>query len=332
MGSCGRSGAVRQYIRSKVPRLRWTPDLHQCFIHAIERLGGQNKATPKLVLQLMDVRGLTISHVKSHLQMYRSMKNDLNRQDIRSLERTTAQQRKQCLEDENNEGGGVDQEQGVGYHPYPMSPKTMEESESDARFIHSSPLVPRKRARIETRSLISEQCSQRVSERVSDPYAFDDYRQTTTEKGRRGIMEVDRNCYRWLQVHEAHPPDALSPPHDLFSVLSCKPFAHTDADADADAADQYDFLPQIGMEDQRCRPSKRLKYYRDEEDGGGRGLSLSLSLQHPSAERSNNAFSLSETSEAFSSYSYLRSNLSDSSGSSENPGMNLDLSIALCGS
>ncbi|KAK9117988.1 hypothetical protein Scep_016081 [Stephania cephalantha] len=42
MGSCGRNGSVRQYVRSKVPRLRWTPELHHCFVHAIERLGGQD--------------------------------------------------------------------------------------------------------------------------------------------------------------------------------------------------------------------------------------------------------------------------------------------------
>ncbi|KAM7505976.1 hypothetical protein LguiB_004880 [Lonicera macranthoides] len=71
-----RKARVRQYVRSKMPRLRWTPDLHRSFVLAIERLGGQERATPKLVLQLMNVRGLSIAHVKSHLQMYRSKKLD----------------------------------------------------------------------------------------------------------------------------------------------------------------------------------------------------------------------------------------------------------------
>ncbi|XP_073279760.1 uncharacterized protein [Primulina huaijiensis] len=71
-----KKSSVRQYIRSKMPRLRWTPDLHLSFIHAIERLGGQERATPKSVLQLMKVRGLSISHVKSHLQMYRGKRLD----------------------------------------------------------------------------------------------------------------------------------------------------------------------------------------------------------------------------------------------------------------
>ncbi|XP_065877330.1 myb family transcription factor PHL12-like isoform X2 [Euphorbia lathyris] len=69
-------GVVRPYVRSKLPRLRWTSDLHHCFVHAVQRLGGEDRATPKMVLQIMNVRGLTISHVKSHLQMYRSMKHE----------------------------------------------------------------------------------------------------------------------------------------------------------------------------------------------------------------------------------------------------------------
>jgi hypothetical protein len=40
-GSGERVPTVRQYNRSKLPRLRWTPDLHMAFVHAVERLGGQ---------------------------------------------------------------------------------------------------------------------------------------------------------------------------------------------------------------------------------------------------------------------------------------------------
>ncbi|GMN63620.1 hypothetical protein TIFTF001_032700 [Ficus carica] len=76
--SCNTNGSsiVRPYVRSKMPRLRWTPDLHLAFVHAVERLGGQDRATPKSVQQLMNVKGLSIAHVKSHLQMYRSKKLD----------------------------------------------------------------------------------------------------------------------------------------------------------------------------------------------------------------------------------------------------------------
>ncbi|KAJ8769480.1 hypothetical protein K2173_002970 [Erythroxylum novogranatense] len=64
------SGPARQYNRSTLPRLRWTPELHLCFVHAVERLGGQDRATSEFVLQLMNIKGLSIAHVKSHLQSF----------------------------------------------------------------------------------------------------------------------------------------------------------------------------------------------------------------------------------------------------------------------
>ncbi|KAF8045070.1 hypothetical protein N665_5659s0001, partial [Sinapis alba] len=63
------SNNVRQYVRSNMPRLRWTPDLHLSFVRAVQRLGGPHRATPKMVLQMMNLKGLSIAHVKSHLQV-----------------------------------------------------------------------------------------------------------------------------------------------------------------------------------------------------------------------------------------------------------------------
>ncbi|KAL4312633.1 hypothetical protein GQ457_01G014050 [Hibiscus cannabinus] len=51
-------------------RLKWTADLHDKFVGCVNLLGGAENATPSAILRLMKSNGLTLHHVKSHLQLF----------------------------------------------------------------------------------------------------------------------------------------------------------------------------------------------------------------------------------------------------------------------
>ncbi|XP_037492434.1 LOW QUALITY PROTEIN: transcription repressor KAN1 [Jatropha curcas] len=55
----------------RAPRMRWTTTLHNRFVHAVELLGGHERATPKQFLNLMDVKDLTLASCE---EMYRTVK------------------------------------------------------------------------------------------------------------------------------------------------------------------------------------------------------------------------------------------------------------------
>ncbi|XP_057758802.1 myb family transcription factor PHL8-like [Arachis stenosperma] len=112
------------------PRLKWTPELHQRFTEAVHQLGGAEKATPKSLMRVMGIQGLTLYHLKSHLQKYRLGKSH-------QLETCSDNQQEDCRKIKSSHGH-CSKENSVGEQ------KQVTENMKIAQALHMQMEVQRK--------------------------------------------------------------------------------------------------------------------------------------------------------------------------------------------
>ncbi|XP_020094844.1 uncharacterized protein LOC109714566 [Ananas comosus] len=275
----------------------------------------------------MDVKGLTISHVKSHLQMYRSTRHDLGRQGMQESKYSSCK--------DNDVGGDA---------PDPSSKPT---KEFLSQFMYSPPLPPLKRCWMETEAKSKSLGCCRTREGilccgergVSSLYCVADYTQQAMVVDKR-IKE--EGLLRYLQRDAVEAAGLLADANtSMFTSLGCmveesEPFIkankqneqqlHTAATKNNGSEESYittgSPLFRSGSFGTESVEEKAAKH-------GDCSLSLSLSLDPRST---SNASPASESSGVF--FSSSRRSFSKCSDYNSGGGrrINLDLSMSICGS
>ncbi|KAF7017738.1 unnamed protein product [Triticum aestivum] len=291
MGSSAKKQeAVRRYVRSRAPRMQWTAELHRSFLQAIECLGGEHNATPKLVLKVMGVKELTISHVKSHLQMYRGPSTRKAKREAQP----GLQRRHSCAADEQ---GGA---------PFMCPPlkraRTGAGTEAAGEGMQGGQ---------------SQGISGMKTSGAVNPYCIDDYYMQAMAMERRimeGLSGWQRDAAAAAAVSDLRTVGCLEQGSGDFKII--KPEAHH-------------YYPGLAVKKQGPK----------EKDGNGTeqcSLSLSLGLDPRCLRAAVSSSSPSEGSCIVSSSPPPRrrssSHCSGHSGYSDTQGVNLDLSLSICGS
>ncbi|XP_010255721.1 PREDICTED: myb family transcription factor PHL11 isoform X2 [Nelumbo nucifera] len=170
--------------RDPKPRLRWTPDLHDRFVDAVTKL----EATPKSVLRVMGLKGLTLYHLKSHLQKYR-----LGKQSKKGTN----------IEQAKSEELSVDSVGDSGYNHMHFSATSSSTSKENSE--RGIPIAEALRYQIEVQRRLQEQLEvqKKLQIRIE---AQGKYLQAILEKAQKSLS-TDTKCPRSLEATRAQLTD-----------------------------------------------------------------------------------------------------------------------------
>lgn len=181
------------------PRLRWTAELHDRFVDAVTQLGGPDKATPKSIMRTMGVKGLTLYHLKSHLQKYRLGKQSAKEAAENSKDAACASESQETSSPTSGSSRMVSQEPNDGYQVTEALRAQMEVQ----RKLHEQLEVQRRlQLRIEAQSKYLQSILEKACKTLSTQavVASDGLESTREELSELSIKVSDDSSYPIFRV------------------------------------------------------------------------------------------------------------------------------------
>ncbi|KAB2009287.1 hypothetical protein ES319_D10G156800v1 [Gossypium barbadense] len=188
------------------PRLRWTAELHERFVDAVTQLGGPDKATPKTIMRTMGVKGLTLYHLKSHLQKYRLGKQSCKESTDNSKDASCVAESQDTGSSTTSSSRMVAQDLNDGYQ---VTEALRAQMEVQRRLHEQLEVQHRLQLRIEAQSKYLQSMLEKACKALTDQ---DQAASTGLEAAREELSE--------LAIKVSNDCQGMIPPHDKIKLPS----------------------------------------------------------------------------------------------------------------